>query len=338
MSESISKTMRKIYQIRALQDSFLYDFLNDGVLSPLLKLVKMDHTLDMELRGDDIVIYYRGGLLYKIKNKSNGNYEITYTKEYIQNLKVQGSGVINTVADAVNEVAKHKQDMDFYFSQHPKLEREYQQTIVRENNFSGAVSHATDYFILDIEYAFNENSKTDNINARFDMLAVKWLSTIVGRKNVRNLPIAFIEVKYGDDAVSGSAGIGKHINDYIAFRSDKNKMKFLAEDMTKVFKQKHKLGLIPVYNDKNLEITIDPDNVEFIFIFANHDPDKTKVLDEFRAAIDTWKDSEYLKEIKVAKASEVGYGLFAYKNGKEPLYPTIEEYVKALENNALTKK
>ena len=62
------------------------------------------------------------------------------------------------------------------------------------------------------------------------------------------------------------------------------------------------------------------------------------MLDEFRAAIDTWKDSEYLKEIKVAKASEVGYGLFAYKNGKEPLYPTIEEYVKALENNALTKK
>ena len=67
MSESISKTMRKIYQIRALQDRFLYDFLNDGALSPLLKLVKMDHTLDMELRGDDIVIYYRGGLLYKIK-------------------------------------------------------------------------------------------------------------------------------------------------------------------------------------------------------------------------------------------------------------------------------
>lgn len=56
-----------------------------------------------------------------------------------------------------------------------------------------------------------------------------------------------------------------------------------------------------------------------------------------RAAIDTWKDSQYLEEIKVAKASEMGYGLFAYKNGKEALYPTIEEYVNALENNALTK-
>ena len=317
MSESIRKTMKKIYQMRALKDRFLYDFRNDGVLSPLLKLVKMDHTLDMELRGDDVVIYYRGGLLYRIKNKGNGNYEITYTKEYIQAVKAQGSGVINTVADAVNEVAKHKQDMDFYFSQHPKLEREYQQTIVRENNFSGAVSHATDYFILDIEYAFNENSDANNINARFDMLAVKWVSTGSERKKLKDLPIAFIEVKYGDGAVSGAAGIDKHISDYITFRKNKDKMKQLAKEMEIVFNQKCELGLIKAYENKEIKISIDSDNVEYIFIFANHDPDKTKLIDEIKAAVAMWKkpDTEkYLKEIKVAKASEMGYGLFALRS------------------------
>ena len=188
---------------RALEDrTFFNDFLNGGVLSPLLGLVKKDHTLEMELRGGYVEIYYRGGLLYKIKNKGNSNYEITYTKKYILVKNAQGSGVINSVADAESEVAKYKHNMDLYFSKYPKLEKEFQQIIVRENNLSGAVSHATDYFILDIEYA--------SMGARFDMLAVKWVSTGSKRKNTENLPIAFIEVKYGDGAVTGQASIGKH--------------------------------------------------------------------------------------------------------------------------------
>ena len=319
---------------RALEDStFFNDFLNGGVLSPLLGLVKKDHTLDMELRGGYVEIYYRGGLLYKITNKGNSNYEITYTKKYILEKNAQGSGVINSVADAESEVAKYKHNMDLYFSKYPKLEKEFQQIIVRENNLSGAVSHATDYFILDIEYA--------SMGARFDMLAVKWVSTGSKRKNTENLPIAFIEVKYGDGAVTGQASIGKHIRDYINFRKDKNKMKQLAEDMQKVFNQKCDLGLIKAFEGKKPSISIDPDNVECIFIFANHDPDKTNLLKEIKTAIATWKkpDTEkYLKEIKVAKASEMGYGLFAYKKGKEYLYPTIEEYVNALENNAKSKE
>ena len=319
---------------RALEDrTFFNDFLNGGVLSPLLGLVKKDHTLDMELRGGYVEIYYRGGLLYKIKNKGNSNYEITYTKKYILVKNAQGSGVINSVADAECEVAKYKHNMDLYFSKYPKLEKEFQQIIVRENNLSGAVSHATDYFILDIEYA--------SMGARFDMLAVKWVSTGSKRKNTENLPIAFIEVKYGDGAVTGQASIGKHIRDYINFRKDKNKMNHLAEDMQKVFKQKCDLGLIKSFEGNPPGISIDPDNVECIFIFANHDPDKTNLLKEIKTAIATWKkpDTEkYLKEIKVAKASEMGYGLFAYKKGKEYLYPTIEEYVDSLENNAKSKE
>ena len=319
---------------RALEDStFFNDFLNGGVLSPLLGLVKKDHTLDMELRGGYVEIYYRGGLLYKIENKGNSNYEITYTKEYILEKNEQGSGEINSVADAGRKVAKYKHNMDLYFSKYPKLEKEFQQIIVRENNLSGAVSHATDYFILDIEYA--------SMGARFDMLAVKWVSTGSKRKNTENLPIAFIEVKYGDGAVTGQASIGKHIRDYINFRKDNNKMKQLAEDMQKVFNQKCDLGLIKAFEGKKPGISIDPDNVECIFIFANHDPDKTNLLKEIKTAIATWKkpDTEkYLKEIKVAKASEMGYGLFAYKKGKEYLYPTIEEYVDSLENNAKSKE
>ncbi len=337
--------MSKDLHKRALADVFLNDFLKDGVLSPLLKLVDDDHTLCMELRGDNVVIYYRGGLLYKIVDKGNSVYKIYFNNSYKNNgdnsyKEIVGNNIKDIVDNAVAHIAEHKHDMDLYFSHNPKMEREFQQLIVRENNFAGAVSKASDYFILDIEYAFNEKSgNTDDMKARFDMLAVKWISTGPDRKNGKNLPMAFIEVKYGDGAVNGVAGIDKHIKDYITFRKDKDRMKQLAEDMEKVFNQKHKLDLIKGYKEKELNITIDSDNVEYVFIFANHDPDKTNMSEEIKAAIATWKKpgtEDYLKEIKVAKASEMGYGLFAYKKGKEYLYPTIEEYVNALENNANT--
>lgn len=335
--------MSKDLHMRALNDSFLNAFLEGGKLFPLLDLVRKDHTLCMELRGEYVEIYYRGGLLYKIEDNENGNYKIYYNENYKmlsnQNKKYKLKE-IKSVSDAVTEVPTHKQDMDIYFSQNNKLERECQQLIVRENNFSGDISHNTDYFILDIEYAFNDKNdeisdvaidETDDFNARFDMLAVKWISTNSNRKRVFKLPIAFIEVKYGDGAVSGSASISKHIRDYINFRNDSCKMKQLAEDMAAVFGQKHKLHLITSYENKELAITINPEEVEYIFVFANHNPDSSKLVAEITTAIKTWKgklEEKYLKEIKVAKSSDMGYGLFAYKNGKGYLYPTIEEYIK----------
>ena len=342
------RVMSKDLHMRALNDSFLNAFLEDGKLFPLLDLVRKDHTLCMELRGEYVEIYYRGGLLYKIDDNEYGNYKIYYNENYKilnkqnKNYKLKE---VNSVSDAVKEVPIHKQDMDIYFSQNNKLEREYQQLIERENNYSGDVSHNTDYFILDIEYAFSDKKndssdeakdetkeKTDELNARYDMLAVKWISTNSNRKKVFELPIAFIEVKYGDGAVSGNASISKHIRDYINFRHDSCKMKQLAKDMEAVFGQKHKLHLITSYENKELKITINPEEVEYIFVFANHNPDSSKLIAEITTAIKTWKgkpEAKYLNEIKVAKSSDMGYGLFAFKNGKECLYPTIEEFVKA---------
>ena len=52
----------------------------------------------------------------------------------------------------VEAFASYKQVMDVLFSDHPKLEREYQQTVLRDNN-RHVVGERTDYMILDIEYA-----------------------------------------------------------------------------------------------------------------------------------------------------------------------------------------
>ena len=60
-----------ILKVRKLNDDFIVA-LKEGVLSPLLALVKSDSSLCLELRGDYINVYYRGGNLMKVKHRSSG--------------------------------------------------------------------------------------------------------------------------------------------------------------------------------------------------------------------------------------------------------------------------
>jgi hypothetical protein len=74
--------------------------------------------------------------------------------------------------------------------------------IARENNNS-AISNESEYFVLDIE--------VNEPNARFDIMAIRWLAA--QRKNGSNCKAALIEMKYGDSALTGSAGLLKHLKD-----------------------------------------------------------------------------------------------------------------------------
>ena len=152
--------------------------------------------------------------------------------------------------------------MDAWFSKHPKTEREFQQIILRENNNIN-IANDTDYFIADIEYVNNE------IGCRFDMLGVKWLSTSGARRNKENLKPVIIEVKYGDRALIGNAGLEKHIDDVLAILSDEERKLLFIEDAEKIFNQKLELGL--VRKDIKEKITLDrTQKPEFLLISANH--------------------------------------------------------------------
>ena len=332
--------MIKTFNKRALDSEFLGDLL-DGPLTQILERVKKDDTLCLELRGSFIDIYYRGETLYFIQALGNHQYRISYNENYNKEKEIDTKSAtlieIPTVEKAVEDVSIHKQTMDYYFANHQKLEREFQQLILRENNNSGKVTDSTDYYILDIEYAFNGNNESgDEISARYDMLAVRWASEGSVRKKTQNLPISFIEVKYGDGAMGSGAdvstsGIHKHINDYINFRKDSSMLSALAEDMAEVFNQKHKLGLISSYQNREEELTIslNSNDVEFLFVLANHDPAKGKLLEEIDEAIKEWNgkpEEMYLDEIRVAVSSLIGYGLYAYDKNGENRYLTIREF------------
>jgi len=300
--------------MRCLAKSFIEN-LKFGLLAPILSLTKLDFTMCLEIRDNYVNIYYRGGNIIKIE-ESHGVFKASFDRKYLdENLTnvLDLPGILNNTDDAdawLNAIPFLKHEMDLWFGHHPKNEREFQQLMLRENNF-GNSAKGTDYFICDIEYA--------NHTGRFDLIAVKWPSSSVHRKNNRNLGLAFIEMKYLDNALTGSAGLCKHIDDINTFLSSSENLKNLKEEMKSVFNQKLDLGLIN--NQKSIESFSD-DKPEFILALTDHDPDSSILRNELGRLSDCPN-----AEIKVATSNFMGYGLYS-----QNIY-SLDEFLNKFEGN-----
>ena len=220
---------------RAIDETFKTDLLN-GKLAGLLEAVKNDNTLIMELRGNQVIIYYRGGALYTI-SFDNGKYTIAYNKAYWRKKKIYDELVEKPSIDsAVKYIALYKHQMDYHRANADReLEKQGQQQLILENNIYGGKTledsntskiPTGDYFIVDMEYAY----KGDDMDARFDLIALKWPSLGPARKKRKNLGISFLELKYYDGSMCGQSGIEKHISDFLKFTTDE-KYKAIYHEM-----------------------------------------------------------------------------------------------------------
>ena len=262
--------------MRSLSQSFMNDLLNpDGLLCPILERVRQDHTLMLSIRKGYINIYYRGGNLLRTKEQHKGSYSAFFDNKYNKS-GVPSPVLPNTIEspDAartwVDSFQNLKGIMDFYFSQYNKPEREFQQLIARENNFS-TIASQSEYFVSDIEFADSA------LGARFDMLALRWPSS--QRKDPNSCRPALIEIKYGDGALRGQAGILKHLQDFDALISNGENYKALVETMEMQINQLDQLGLLEFNRIADwTNFKLDPNNKpEVIFILANHNPRSTKL-------------------------------------------------------------
>ena len=281
--------------MRALGSKMFHDLKNScGCLNGLLNLVLQDATLELEMRGTCASIYYRGGSLLRIE--WNGTqYVLHFDTNYCshgQNLSGQPS-----IAEAIEQVPIYKQAMDRWFSEYPKYEREFQQLVERDNNRHGEISHATDYYIVDTELVYED--------ARFDMVAVHWSSIGAVRKNLHAPKLAFIEMKYGDGAQSGTSGLMEHLRDFGHFLKTAN-LPAICADYAEVFRQKCELGLIPDMKNLPHDITIQSENIALIFLLATHDPEKNGL----HTIVTGLQPSNYPFPVKFAAASMMGYGLY----------------------------
>jgi hypothetical protein len=295
--------MKAGIKMRLLSDTFM-DALKSGKLQRLLETVLQDGTLDLQIRENCINVYYRGGSLLKV-TEEDGQFKVFFDMEYcIENYGLWttfNTKAFCTINDYVDNIPLLKREMDHWFMSHQWSEREAQQYIVYENNRS-VIARDTDYFIADIEYAGE--------GFRFDMIAVKWPSSNHARRSGENLSLAFVEVKYGDGAIDGDTGIGKHSKDVGDFCSDTKRYQAFCSEMNEVIRQKTELGLLSQISSKHANgtpATVKIDHTipaELIIVLINHKPAKSAVTSALQ------NNCFVNLPVRIAKASNMGYGLY----------------------------
>lgn len=284
---------------RGLSTAFRADLQPTGPLGALVERVRLDRTLCLEIREDYLNVYYRGGSVLRLTHVTDG-YLVHFDQGYLQTQALSRPTKLSGVAEIVvwlgewlTTLPTFKNVMDLFFGAHPKEEREAQQALVRENNFCGQ-ARSTDYYICDIEYA--------SPLGRFDFIAVHWPSTSMDRKLAHGRQLVVGEVKYGDGALDGDAGVHAHVRGVNDFFANPARAAALKSEMVEVFAQKRALQLVDC--GKDLAGFSDEPPV-LLLVFANHDPGKTRL----RELLATLPPSPNL-EVRVAMSGLVGYGLY----------------------------
>jgi hypothetical protein len=280
----------------------------DGRLFPILERVRKDQTLMLAIREESVNIYYRGGNLLQLKARGN-DYQAHFDFRY----DPSGQGKIDLPA-TIRERAEAgqwetafqmlKRSMDEFFSVHNKPEREFQQLVARENNHS-TISNESEYFISDIEFDETE------LGARFDLLAIRWEAS--RRMTGSSCRAILMEMKYGDGALDGNAGLLKHLQDIETLILDAGRYGKLLQTMESQFDQLGRLGLLKFNRSANVtRIHLNPgDPPEVVFILANHNPRSTKlktILDD--PAVEAYAHSGRF-DLRFFISRFAGYGMHA---------------------------
>lgn len=298
---------------RSISNSFL-EQLKTGNLKSITDYVRVDPYLDLELRGDSVMIYYRGGKVLTVTEKG---VLMGLADEYY--LSPDAERILPSI-DGLHEYlahAKHIVDIHEANPEYSKLgEKEIQQRVVYENNLSVNADN-TDYFIADVEWADNKV-----LRGRVDIVAFRW-NHMEHRKRIVQLTL--IEVKQGEDAIrtngENSPGLKKHYDDYLSFKEDQEYVDCLAKDMLLVLKQKKELGLVKgldnLFEKKVTEkdasgniverrVEIDPQieaEPDFLFLLANYHHFSKNLQIEC-------EDKDWTDDCKFINASFCGYGLY----------------------------
>ena len=279
--------------MRHLKDQFLKEFFKGGQFYEIINMVKTDPSLDVELRGNSVMVYYRGGKLLTINDPYKNDQEDLLKELDKQYVSQTRKGLINpiavpepTIENMETYICKGKRAIDWYEENVARKlgEKEIQQRVAYENNFS-VNAEDTDFFIADIEW------EDQNFGGRADIIAFKWGHMDHRRKVVK---MYLIEVKQGENAIKGKSGLAKHMKDFNAFISDKSVVSKVADDMIHVLYQKYQMGLVKGLEHLfvNGKLPIVEEECDFVYLLANYklySTALTEVLENEMASVNNCK-------------------------------------------------
>lgn len=235
--------------MRHIDSRFINDLLYGELAFFLSKVKENRRTLSLEIRKNYINIYYRGGSLLKIAQMRNG-YTFHFDAKYCKHNGGQNFDLLNNldsddIAAYTNHFQLMMQEMDFWFAEHPKPERDYQHQLLVNNPE-----------IVDIEYQIGRRMRLDMLLFTGDKLLI-------------------VENKYGTGAISGRAGVAEHYADICEVLNDPALLDELIGSACHISQAKKALGLV----DAEISRT-DIESVEILFLLANYNPDSQSLSNE----------------------------------------------------------
>lgn len=232
-------------------DTRFIDALLCGELEYFLTEVKNNRNiLSLEVRNGYINIYYKGGNLLKITQKAKG-YSFHFDAKYCKHKNGSKNFELlnNLHSNDANAYKKYfhlmMSEMDAWFCEHPKEERDYQHSLLINNSA-----------IIDIEYQIGRRM-------RLDMLLFT-----TGK-------LMIVENKFGTGAIGGNAGISKHYSDICEVLNNPKLLDELIDSVCHISKAKKELGLTDFIIQKT-----DIKNVEILFLLANYNPKSQSLYNE----------------------------------------------------------
>lgn len=250
--------------MRGLEQGFI-DNLLSGVLKPILEVVKSNQDLQLEIRGNYINIYYKGGNALKISRTSR-SYSYEFDEKYcVNSAKIHELPIVTAIKSkdpqqVLSVFPLIFESMDTFFVAHPKPERTIQHELI-----SGSHQGLR---VVDIEYA---GWNIDKRLFRLDMIGVV--------KIENGYRLVIIENKSGTSSIGGSAGIKKHYNDIVSIINDPTAFDDMKQSVVNIIQNKHDLGLL----DFSLNIK-DLTETEILFVMVDFN-DRSKALDNAVASI-----------------------------------------------------
>jgi hypothetical protein len=265
-------------EMRGINDEFIKDLQSD-CLGFFLNQARENEDIILEIRDGYLNLYYRGGSALKITQKKRGGYSFKFDLNYCQN-KADTSGLqkvasLKTAREYKDSFFFLLKEMDSWFAEHPKQEREIQHDLIKFNT--------ADFCILDIEYKAFVVKKKGELSFSLDMIAVH-----DGR-------IILVENKNGGGAITGKAGLSKHYNDMCSVIKNLDLREELIQSMRNIAENKKKLGL--PYAD----IAAEP-HIEILFLIfnANKIPTESRKIDSEIQKI----HEDYTYPVKLIKLCE----------------------------------
>ena len=236
--------------MRHIDTRFIHDLLCGDLEYFLTEVKNNRNILSLEVRNGYINIYYKGGNLLKITRKSKG-YSFHFDAKYCKHEGGNKSFELlnNLHSNDIDGYKKHfhlmMKEMDAWFDEHPKEERDYQHRLLVNNPE-----------IVDIEYQIGRRM-------RLDMLLF-----INGK-------LMIVENKFGTGAIGGNAGISKHYADICEVLNDSKLLEEMIDSACHISEAKKALGLTDTAIQKS-----DIKSVELLFLLANYNPRSQSLSNE----------------------------------------------------------